>query len=534
MQIMLSFPTIFPGTRSNSSSHSAKDDPGKSSRDAVTDFSPKEHNNRAHWSRLAISAFAGDGPLVRSLLQKRRISEQEVESAFVHAALKGHQGITSILIDNALMHTSNPDITLGKAIVSAACSSSKPGVLQLLLECPKYTWRTEHWCCAMKAAAEEGNAHTISLLLQAKSVSSMTSLEVFEYVVRTSASRQNSEIQDWIWIWLLRENLRECQVTKNASEAITSLAASFAHPKALEECLSYQCEAAINARYIESLMLAAVQSGNDDENNFRFLLQMLESKTDHSPVQVFRVFIAACKHKLLRTALMFAQYKGNLAMTLDDVPKGMCIAATSGQAVLLESFLQAREIGRGFALKQEEIALAFIIAARNGHQEVLRVLFGLEEFRKSDNLSATVSRALVAACETGQKGIVNYCIDKGADTRTKVLCPPSRWDFLEQHGTTVQVSETETRLVSAIQTIFASFRRLPTAEVESQEEHDPTTLELDLEEILSRILDTGCDLSERDEQGNSILQLASQWCSHRVIQALIRAGANINTAEGGN
>ncbi|KAH3869553.1 ankyrin repeat and SOCS box protein 13-like [Dreissena polymorpha] len=195
--------------------------------------------------------------------------------------------------------------------------------------------------------------------------------------------------------------------------------------------------------------------------------------------------------------------------------------------------------GEHGSVDSEDVGLALIRAATNGHEECVRLLLN-----HSANVNATngaEDTALSTAAESGHFSIVRLVLDKGCDlnhqnasgyTALMKACENGHVevvDFLLKSGAkdvSEDVSEEHAGVPNGVPRLpkymphgYSSLM----VTVLKQPEH--------FKKILRLLLDDGMNVNEIDLQDMTVLHHAANKCTEDVIEMLLEAGAKVNTKD---
>ncbi|RSL69555.1 hypothetical protein CEP53_002179 [Fusarium sp. AF-6] len=406
---------------------------------------------------LVFAASIGNMSTIRQELQADEVAEEDVSEALMLAVGKGNSQVTELLLEEALRHTSAPGLLKQRTLCQAAKHKQRD-CFQLLADSLKRAVNMKTWALALKAAARTGDELIMAEILALRTLSlppglsyndSLPNDEPYQLAKAnfplahdsqpppstTNACREAIEaaidsgqhqIARLVWDWVLvrgPEMLEACFHDWEALAAASARLADFTVFKSccvlLDKCIDFE-ERSEGSPH--DLLLNSVRGHKlDTFSQLFYIIQQGDLETS----AIYPSFMEACKQGIDTVALELSSRDNSIRLNADQVTEGVEAAAASGHGRLCLVLLNTLFPGGDEAIKNGAVVQALLAAARAGKSTAIRYFLDHTEIQCQDEFTTYMTRALIVACISGHKEVVELCLEEGADAEMVVSRPVS-------------------------------------------------------------------------------------------------------------
>lgn len=251
---------------------------------------------------------------------------------------------------------------------------------------------------------------------------------------------------------------------------------------------------------------------------------ILESDAPIRERIMLEAFLDTCRSGHMPSLLAFVPGSGRHSLMREDLDKGLNASAAKGHRDLVRHFLTQSPQPEESVLKD-----CITSAAGNGHLDVVQLL--ASKTRTFESRRKILTRALITSSENGHTQVTAWLIQEGADVNAIVSEAPTAQSDLERRLFRHQ-KQKQGKTINALQACLRGFMRFHrtgsilnrSEKTQANAAHQKATLRL--------LLEHGADVNALGGQQRNPITQAANHCSPRILDMLIRAGADVNSDNG--
>ena len=263
-------------------------------------------------------------------------------------------------------------------------------------------------------------------------------------------------------------------------------------------------------------------------HHFDVVKALLDSGTDFDLKELSQTVDAVCDRGNAPALRLLLKYDGRQLLGPQQYSCGLDKAARKGKHEVVHFLL-----GQSFGHHDLTINAETVIhVSGNGFMGVLRPL--IENIRTLESFPSTLNQSLQIASQNGHKEVVDFLIREGADVNAVVeMQHTSPADRFNAYGISYD-GRGSLRKGTALQAALLGFRRFNPQPRHDYLPFDHTSWQSadasSQEQTIQLLLTKRANTNELAGHERYPLHMAASYCSAKIVQLLIAAGANVNAS----